>query len=176
MSASKIVVDTIPQCTQRVRPRERIYGIFCATHVAKGAPICKTTSLTCLHHEYEEVLNTRGYTNTKFFFSGPKGIRAFRNRLPPHQKIYISGADLFFMNVRTCALRLHPHDTEFRVYSMVCHALPCSLWILCNAFPYLAAVSGGKDLYHFVQCLILLLHRFCNEHLQIGWWSLSNYG
>ncbi|MGJ2543706.1 acyltransferase [Salmonella enterica subsp. enterica serovar Paratyphi A] len=51
----------------------------------------KPPRITCLHHEYEQVIDTNNDNNNnnkheilRSFFFGPKEIRAIRNHLPPH--------------------------------------------------------------------------------------------
>ncbi|KAI8530871.1 hypothetical protein RHMOL_Rhmol11G0093300 [Rhododendron molle] len=73
--------------------------------------------ITCLHHEYEQVLNTNNdEANStpiqKPFFFGPKEVRAIRNHLPPH-----ASASTFevltacLWRCRTRALALDPNNT-----------------------------------------------------------------
>ncbi|KAF7126441.1 hypothetical protein RHSIM_Rhsim11G0039800 [Rhododendron simsii] len=73
--------------------------------------------ITCLHHEYEQVLDTNNNDANstpiqKPFFFGPKEIRAIRNHLPPH-----ASASTFevltacLWRCRTRALALDPNNT-----------------------------------------------------------------
>ncbi|KAF7112496.1 hypothetical protein RHSIM_RhsimUnG0223200 [Rhododendron simsii] len=73
--------------------------------------------ITCLHHEYEQVLDTNNDDANstpiqKPFFFGPKEIRAIRNHLPPH-----ASASTFevltacLWRCRTRALALDPNNT-----------------------------------------------------------------
>ncbi|XP_058189359.1 alcohol acyltransferase 16-like [Rhododendron vialii] len=73
--------------------------------------------ITCLHHEYEEVLDTNNddansTSIQKPFFFGPKAIRAIRNHLPPHASattFEVLTACLW--RCRTRALVLDPNNT-----------------------------------------------------------------
>ncbi|KAE9446139.1 hypothetical protein C3L33_21963, partial [Rhododendron williamsianum] len=73
--------------------------------------------ITCLHHEYEQVLDTnKDDANStpiqKPFFFGPKDIRAIRNHLPPHASsstFEVLTACLW--RCRTRALALDPNNT-----------------------------------------------------------------
>ncbi|KAG5524587.1 hypothetical protein RHGRI_031305 [Rhododendron griersonianum] len=73
--------------------------------------------ITCLHHEFEQVLDTNNDDANstpiqKPFFFGPKEIRAIRNHLPPH-----ASASTFevltacLWRCRTRALALDPNNT-----------------------------------------------------------------
>ncbi|KAE9445020.1 hypothetical protein C3L33_23081, partial [Rhododendron williamsianum] len=110
--------------------------------------------ITCLHHEYEQVLdsNNNDANSTpiqKPFFFGPMEIKAIRNHLPPH-----ANASTFevlttcLWRCRTCALALDPNNT-IRVSCLVNgRSLPGQIvphWYHGNVFTYPAAVSkAGK--------------------------------
>lgn len=115
----------------------------------------KPPRITCLHHEYEQAVDTNsGDNNNKHeilrsFFFGPKEIRAIRNHLPPHS----SGSTFEVLTAclwrcRTRALAL---DSNFpvRVSSLFngrrLHDLHIPNGYYGNAIVYPAAVSkAGK--------------------------------
>ncbi|KAE9445381.1 hypothetical protein C3L33_22721, partial [Rhododendron williamsianum] len=110
--------------------------------------------ITCLHHEYEQVLNTNNDDANstpiqKPFFFGPKEIKAIQNHLPPHASpstFVVLTACLW--RCRTRALALDPNNTVRVSCLVIGRSLPGLIvphGYYDNVFTYLAAVSkAGK--------------------------------